>query len=439
MNIKSLKYNKGVVLTNVNSFEQRNDVVTLGVPSVLAVPIKQFKGYPPKIMVEIGEELKRGSVIAKGRTCTIYSPACGTVIGVEKRPSIYGGSCEHVLIKTNGSEESKTLPELDMEQLTPQIIIKRIFDAGIVNNDGVPLYQKLILKDDEKVKEIIINACTDELYLSTNINLLNSLPVEVISGAIYLANCVKVSAIKFVVTNSMIEKLKPFLDMLNEYDGEFSISISSVPDRYPVGDEREIVKAVTGSEIAGGKTALSYGVAVVDASCCYSAFEAISEGVADTKKLITVVGAGENCNESVNAWITVGTTFEDILTWAVGEAKDKVKMVIAGGPMRGMAVAGLECATTKNIKGIMFLTEKDIVKKNENPCIGCGKCVSACPRNLLPYKIEELTKDEDFIGAKKFGAEYCTRCGACEYACPAKRRLVQRITYASQVIKDKGV
>ncbi len=439
MIIKSLKYNKGVVLTNADLYVQREDIVTLGVPSILAVPIKQFKGHKPIIMAEAGEQVVTGSVIAKGRTCTIYSPACGTVLGVEKRPSVYGGACEHIIIQTNGAEDVKPLPEIDMEQLTPEIIIKRIFDAGIVNNEGTPLYQKLILKDDEKSKEMVINACTDELYLSTNIALLNSLPVEVISGAIYLANCIKVESIRFVFKQSMIEKLVPFFDTLKEYDGEFKIVISTVPDRYPVGDEREIVKAITGKEIAGGKTSLSYGIAVVDASCCYSVFEAISEGVADTKRLITVVGAGENCNETVNAWIPVGTTFEDVLNWAVGDSVDKVKMVVAGGPMRGVAVAGLECATTKSLKGIMFLTEKDLPAKQESPCIGCGKCSGVCPRNLLPYKIEELTKDEDFVGAKKFGAEYCTRCGACEYICPSKRKLVQRITYACQVIKDKGV
>jgi electron transport complex protein RnfC len=56
----------------------------------------------------------------------------------------------------------------------------------------------------------------------------------------------------------------------------------------------------------------------------------------------------------------------------------------------------------------------------------------------LPYKIDELSQDEDYDGCKKFGVEYCTKCGCCSYVCPTKRHLVQRISYAKDVIDGKG-
>lgn len=439
MNIKSYKYKKGVELQKINPYIERPETVTLPVPAVLAVPLKQYKGVLPSIMVEEGERVEVGSVLAKGRTNTIYSPSAGTIIGFEKRPSVFGGSCLHILIERSESNVVKRLPELDMEQLTPEILIKRIFDAGIVNNDGVPLYQKLILKEEDKAESLVVNACTDEMFMSTNVTMLNSLAVEVISGAIYTANCIKVTKIIIAVTEGMVPKVKPFLDVLKEYDGEFVIEIASVPDRYPVGDERELVNALTGKEIAGGKTSMQFGMAVVDLACCYSVFEAVSEGVQDTRKLISILGVGDGGKESCNAWVMVGTPLDFILQTLRPNDSGEVKKIVAGGLMRGVAVAGLESATTKNLKGIVFVGAEMIKNTPETNCIGCGRCSEVCPRRLLPYQIEQCVMDNDFVSAKKFGAEYCTKCGSCEYVCPANRRLVQRIQYGKQTIKDKGV
>lgn len=440
MNIKSYKYTKGVDLPKVNPYNERSEVVTLGAPAIIAVPVKQFKGAEAVIMVEEGEMVEMGSVLAKGRTCTIYSPCAGTVLGFEKRPSVYGGSCLHIIIERVESNIVKRLPELDMEQLTPEIIIKRIFDAGIVNNDGVPLYQKLILKDEDKPVELVVNGATDELFMSTNVTLLNTLPVEIISGAIYLANCIRVTKIKIVVTEGLEKKLSPFIDTLKEYDGEFSIELATVSDKYPVGDEREVVVALTGGkEISGGKNAMQYGMAVVDLACCYSVFEAISEGVQDTRRLITILGVGDGGKESVNAWVMVGTPLDYILNAFRPNDGANVRKIVAGGLMRGVAVAGLESATTKTLKGIVFINEAEATELPELDCIGCGRCAEVCPRRLLPRQIEQYVIDEDFVACKKFGAEYCTRCGACGFICPSRRRLVQRIVFGAQTIKDKGV
>lgn len=439
MNTKVFKYTKGIEVPKVNPYTNKGDIITLNTPTILAVPIKQFKGAPAIIMVEAGERVEVGSVLAKGRTCTIYSPTAGTVLGFEKRPSVYGGNSEHIIIERAQSEVVKRLPELDMEQLTPEILIKRIFDAGIVNNDGVPLYQKLILKEEDKPQEVVINACTDEMFMSTNVALLNSLPVEIISGAIYLANCIKVTKIRIVLPEGSDKQLVPFFETLKEYDGEFTIAVDYVTNRYPVGDERELVFALTGKEIPGGKNSLAYGMAVIDLACCYSVFEAVSEGVQDSRRLISILGVGESGKDMVNAWVMVGTPLDFILSQLRPTNGDAVRKIIAGGLMRGVTVAGLESATTKTLKGIVFLNEEESKMLPEIDCIGCGRCAEVCPRHLLPQQIEQYVLDQDFVASKKFGAEYCTRCGACAYICPSRRNLVQRIVYGAQTIKDKGV
>jgi len=50
-----------------------------------------------------------------------------------------------------------------------------------------------------------------------------------------------------------------------------------------------------------------------------------------------------------------------------------------------------------------------------------------------------FTENSDMVMAKNLGASECTKCGCCSYVCPSKRHLAQRISYAKDYIKDKGI
>lgn len=48
-------------------------------------------------------------------------------------------------------------------------------------------------------------------------------------------------------------------------------------------------------------------------------------------------------------------------------------------------------------------------------CKGCGRCVAACPKNVL--ELSQVFNDSGYQYAKYKGTG-CTGCGLCFYTCP---------------------
>ena len=437
MEIKSYKYNKGIKFEEKSPYVVVEGTETLGVPQYIFVPLKQFKGAIPLLMVEIGERVHVGSVLAKGRTGVILSPATGEVVAVEKRPSAHGGVCDHVIIATSTEDRYYRLPELKDTQLSPAAILKRIFECGLINNDGIPLYKKLTIEEGEVVEAIVINVCTDEPFVNSTVCLLNTMPQQIIKAIEYLVKAVGVNTVKIAVTDNSYAGLDAFLEALKEYKGLIKFEVAKVGNNYPVGDE-EILTSVLrkGKKVPNGKAKPK--MIVIDAAVCFSVYQAVARGYADDYKLITVLGVGQHGNEQKNVWVKVGTTIGDILIQTRFGDYGNITKIVVGGPMRGKAVSGFDVAITKTTKSVLFMSGMEGALNLESKCIGCGKCVKVCPINLLPYRLDELSQNEDYDGCKKFGVEACTKCGCCAYVCPTRRHLVQRISYAKDVIDGKG-
>ena len=87
----------------------------------------------------------------------------------------------------------------------------------------------------------------------------------------------------------------------------------------------------------------------------------------------------------------------------------------------------------------MFLDAGECESKVASVCIGCGRCVQACPMGLSPTFIEDALFRKDYAEAKRYGAPSCIGCGCCSYVCPAKRFLAQSVKLAKKIIRERNV
>ena len=103
--------------------------------------------------------------------------------------------------------------------------------------------------------------------------------------------------------------------------------------------------------------------------------------------------------------------------------------------MMGNAQYSLETSIIKNTNAILAFDKDEGDLPPESPCIRCGRCVSACPMNLLPFDINRLVMAGRYDELEKFHVLDCIECGSCSYVCPAKRHLVQSIRLGKQAVK----
>ena len=122
--------------------------------------------------------------------------------------------------------------------------------------------------------------------------------------------------------------------------------------------------------------------------------------------------------------------------------KPGVAKIISGGPMMGFAMPNANFPVAKNTSGVLFLTPAETYLVNEDPCIGCGRCVDICSCRITPVLINRALKANDLDEAVKLGLMDCVECGTCAYVCPAKVRLVQRFRvgkslYRAELLKKQ--
>ena len=101
--------------------------------------------------------------------------------------------------------------------------------------------------------------------------------------------------------------------------------------------------------------------------------------------------------------------------------------VLAGGPMMGKAVMSLDVPVCKGTNSVTVLSGDDALRKKEQPCIRCAKCVSACPMGLEPYLLSTLSSMKEYERAEQEDIVSCISCGSCQFTCPAHRPLLDHI------------
>ena len=115
------------------------------------------------------------------------------------------------------------------------------------------------------------------------------------------------------------------------------------------------------------------------------------------------------------------------LVEAAGGFKVQPEKIISGGPMMGFSMFSLDIPTTKTSSSLLCLAEDEVAKAEPSPCINCGRCVEACPEQLVPSRLAKMADHGVADEFEKWHGLECIECGSCSFACPAKRQLAQSI------------
>ena len=148
-------------------------------------------------------------------------------------------------------------------------------------------------------------------------------------------------------------------------------------------------------------------------------------------KRLTV--AGDLVKKPCNGYAILGTATSDILSQCDTDTEN-IKKLISGGPMMGMCLYDYDTPVVKTNNAILALSKKAVVEKKQTSCIRCGKCIEACPLNLMPTGFEKAYDSRNVEMLKKLNVTLCMNCGSCSYVCPANRDLAEKNQLAKALI-----
>ncbi len=121
------------------------------------VGLSQHLGAPSTAVVEKGNTVKEGQLIAKASgfvSANIYSPVCGQVLGIEQRTNNFGFTADYIHIKRS---EGQAVTLADIDKNDSKAIKERIFLAGIVGLGGAGFPTHVKISPTKPVDTLIIN------------------------------------------------------------------------------------------------------------------------------------------------------------------------------------------------------------------------------------------------------------------------------------------
>ncbi|MBE6408868.1 MAG: electron transport complex subunit RsxC [Lentisphaerae bacterium] len=398
------------------------------------VPIPQNIGKPPKVIVNKGDLVKKGQLIAEADgfvSVPLHAPTSGTVGETVLIPGAVGTMIPAVEIISDGQDEwgSALEPIPDWKNTDREILKKRIFDAGIIGMGGAafPSHVKLSPPPEKVIDTLILNGAECEPYLTADHRLMLEHPNDVLEGAAIAAKILKVNRV-FV---GIEENKQNAIDAMKEIAGKYGIKIVPLRVRYPQGAEKQLIMAITGRHVVAGGLPMDVGCVVQNVGTCAAIRAAVVEGHPLIERMTTITGSP--VKDPCTWQLRIGTPVAEALKMAGGVIAPAAKLIL-GGPMMGFAQATLDGAVAKNSSGILLLQAEETGQYTSNPCIRCGRCVDACPMRLLPGPISVLVESEKYDQAEQAFVMDCVECGACSYVCPANRPLIQHFRRAKAEI-----
>ncbi len=425
---------RGVHPPEEKHWSRDRKIEVLRAPPLVQIALHQHTGAPCTAVVQPRQTVAAGDIVGNSDaliSAPVHTPVAGTVQR-ETVATLPNG--RHVRVVPVQSAPDQPSPEAlwndlfggewptdSISAMDPSEIVRAVRAAGIVGQGGAafPTHVKLARNPKKPVDTILVNGCECEPYLTADERLMIEAPRPIVVGALIAARAAGASRVVVAVERNKPEALAAIRSVADSR----GVEVLALETKYPMGGEKQTVRAALGRTIPTGGLPLDVGVVVINVSTAAAIARAVLRGRPLTHRVVSVTGPG--IAEPKNLLVPIGAMYADLIA-ACGGLKPEAARVIAGGPMMGFSLGSFQSPVTKGTSGIVVLAGES-ARPPETPCVRCGRCVDVCPLNLVPTRLALAARHKDWPMAQRFHITACMECGCCAYVCPASIPLVQLI------------
>ena len=412
-------------MTKDLSIEKITDLKVVGklyIPKIYAI------GRELTFEVSVGDQIKVGQKIAYGGPfyVPVFSPVSGKIIAEELRYSAsLGRPVSHLVIENdNKYVNAAKLPIIDFETASREEIIEHIKNAGIIGlgGAGFPTFVKY-----DKVKgleTLIINTVECEPYLTTDYHGVNSNMDSFVKGIQLLKRAANAKQVIVAIKKGKAELTNKIKQAVKNFD---FIQVKEVPDLYPMGWERTLIKSIVKKEYK--RLPSEIGIVVNNATTAIAVGEALIKGKPILSRIISVSGNGIKRPALVE--VPIFTLAQNIINHLGGYSEDNV-VLLAGGPMTSKAQMNDTFALERHHGALTIVKH---IETTPSACSRCGKCTLNCPAGLQPVEIKIAMENKDLKRLEELKANDCVECGLCSYVCPSKLEVTEAVRKGKMQLK----
>lgn len=410
---------------------QEKQITALPLPKLVRIPMLMHMGDACEPTVEPDEYVYVGQEIGRpvsDAAVPVHASVSGTVSVISEYQMPDGATVPCVEIVPDGQQVIH--PDCQPPKIEKkQDLIDATRKSGCVGlgGSGDLTFQKL--SRAEKISVLVLNGAECETCLASDLRMMLENPDQILGGAALLQKVLKIKDVRIGVQSNQPAAIRALTDAAESAKG---ITVCPLPPVYPQGEKRVLVYHTTGIVVPEDKEPEEIGVLVLNVSTCAFLYQYAQTGIPLVERVVTV--DGNAVPKACNLLAPIGTPVIDLLLYASCEL-DLVKQIWCGGAMMGVSYPTFRASVTKPQNGIIALKNPK-KERTVGDCIRCGKCMRACPMNLIPAELDRAYEDRDVRMLTDLHAGICMNCGCCTYVCPANRPLAERIQRAKTLLSN---
>jgi len=464
-----------------NNFEGQPEakISQLPIPVIVTIPLKQGFGDEAGPIVEIGQRVKTGQIIArddKSISSPVHSSISGEVVAIEIIDYL-GEETTVITIESDGNDGLQLLPSasVNWQDMPADKIDELVYLSGAASagKSGIPTTFNSASISPDEVENVIVQGIASQVHnISLEVLLKGDILSHFTAGLKILKKLMPKARFHMVLDESQNRTISKALQLMSPVK---TINVFTVPRKYPLHRDEVLTELLLGQKIPHGYSAANIGAIVLDIPTVLAVYDAVVEGIPFIEKTIALCGPGFRKNTHVK--VRIGTPLEDILKNRTKPGKN-IRMV-KNSCLTGNTLTDMSLPLSRTFSSIIALTEgtereflsflrpginKDSfsrvflsslfeglsprIKKacdtnlhgEVRPCLSCGFCEDVCPANLIPHllfhQVQNDVIDELLINYKIFD---CIDCNLCTYVCPSKIPLAKYIKEGRAKLADEGL